>query len=93
MYRHQPWRVACAICGVEQPIERMDFSPRGGHWCWRCQLHAQIAAHAPRGLYGTPPGPLKRIAHGAVIAVGVGAAVLLGGYAFLWLLAAALFRC
>jgi hypothetical protein len=93
MYRHQPWRVACRICGVQQPIERMDFSPRGGHWCWRCQLNAQIAEHAPRGLYGTPPKPFWRAVHGTIVAVGVGAIVLAVGYFVVGMIAVAMFRC
>jgi hypothetical protein len=93
MYREASLRVPCIVCRVEQPLARMELSPRGGHWCWRCQLSAQIAEHAPRGLYGAPPNPLWRVAHAVVIAVGVGAVVLCGGYALLWLVAAALFRC
>jgi hypothetical protein len=93
MYRHPILRVACAACGVEEPLSRMDFSPHGGHWCWRCQVSAQIAEHAPRGLYGGPPRTLSRVVHGAIWTVGVGATVLLVGYFFLWIVAIFTFRC
>jgi hypothetical protein len=93
MYRNADLRVPCAVCRVEQPLARMELSPRGGHWCWRCQLSAQIAEHAPGGLYGHAPRPLSRLAHGAALTVGVGAGVLLAGYLLLYLVAALTFRC
>ena len=93
MYREASLRVPCILCRVEQPLARLELSPRGGHWCWRCQLSAQIAEHAPRGLYGAPPGPLSRIAHGLVIAAGIAAAVLAVGYILLGMVAVVLFRC
>ena len=93
MYRYADLHVPCVVCRVEQPLARMELSPRGGHWCWRCQLKAQIAEHAPRGLYGSAPRPLTRFAHGAILTIGVGAGVLLAGYILLLFASVFMFRC
>ncbi len=47
MYRQASLRVPCVACGIEETLVRMALSPRGGHWCWRCQMRAQIAEHDP----------------------------------------------
>jgi hypothetical protein len=49
MYRQASLRLLCVVCGVEQPIARMALAPHGGHWCWRCEMAAQVAEHeSPR---------------------------------------------
>lgn len=45
MYRQTSLRVPCAVCGIEQPLSRLELAPRGGHWCWTCQVAAQVAEH------------------------------------------------
>jgi hypothetical protein len=72
MYRVTTLRLPCVVCGVEQPLARMELSPRGGHWCWRCQVGAQIAEHeGPRRLRrgAAPPSTLRQL-RGTFLAVG-----------------------
>ncbi len=80
MYRQTSLRVPCAVCGIEQPLARMELSPRGGHWCWRCQMAAQVAAHSARR-------PRASSMRGAMIFVGVTAASIGLLYVGLWALA------
>jgi hypothetical protein len=83
MYRNADLRLPCARCGVEQPMARMTLAPAGGHWCWPCQLAAQIAEHRPAPR---PPSVRRQIA--IALAVGVGAVlvvlVVLTGVAWLF---------
>ena len=89
MYRQAVLRVPCVACGAEEALARMELSPRGGHWCWRCQLKAQIAAHTAR----TRGAPDSFVARGALIAVAAVVGILISGYALLWLYAAFAPRC
>ncbi len=87
MYRNASLRLACTVCGVEQPIERMTLAPRGGHWCWRCEMRAQIDEHDGRapaqGRVAPSLRPRRRIDRTvalvvvAVVVVPIGAVALL----------------
>ncbi len=99
MYRQAGLRLPSVACGVEQALARMELSPRGGHWCWRCRLTAQIAEHAPRGIDAPwwrvtkAPRPMPLELRGALIALGALVGVLVFGQALLSLFAALLPRC
>ena len=45
MYRQSSLRLPCVVCGAEHPIARMALAPHGGHWCWKCQMGAQVNEH------------------------------------------------
>jgi len=89
MYRQASLRLPCVVCGVEQPIARMALAPEGGHWCWKCQMGAQIVEHeshpkrdaAARGLRS----PRRQLLATFVLAFAIAlilAAVTFGGLYF-----------
>jgi len=79
MYRNASLRLPCSVCGAEQALTRMTLAPRGGHWCWGCQLAAQIAEHAPERQV-RPPSVRRQLSGVIVGAVaGVGLIVLFVG--------------
>ncbi|MGZ3406274.1 MAG: hypothetical protein ACXVAN_07505 [Polyangia bacterium] len=87
MYRQTSLRLPCVACGVEQPLARMELSPRGGHWCWRCQVGAQIVEHeGPRRRRHTRPPSTLRQLRGTFLAVGA----IAGGIGLICLLFLAL---
>lgn len=95
MYRETSLRLPCVVCGVEQPLARMELSPRGGHWCWRCQVGAQIAEHEGprRRRRALPPSTLRQL-RGTLVAVGaIAGGIGLIGLLFLALLFAYGGRC
>ena len=49
MYRQTSLRLPCVVCGAEQPIARMALAPQGGHWCWTCEMAAQVTEHESLG--------------------------------------------
>ena len=76
MYRHASLRVPCVVCRVEQPLARMEMAPRGGQWCWKCQMRAQISEHDRAAR----PRPTYAVVCAAVLGTGVAAACLIGLY-------------
>ena len=92
MYRHTSLRVPCVSCGVEQALTRMELSPRGGHWCWRCQMSAQIAEHEAAPLRhrssSTPPSTVRQLRGTFMAAIAIVGGVGLLALVLLTLLAA-----
>jgi hypothetical protein len=81
MYRQTTLRLPCVVCGVEQPLARMELSPRGGHWCWRCQVGAQIAEHQGPRRRAVDQSTLRQL-RGTLLAVGA----IVGGIGLIGLL-------
>jgi hypothetical protein len=84
MYRHANLRLPCTICGRVEATTRMALSPQGGHWCWTCQLAAQIAEHAPPAQLATIRRQLLPI---MAIAAIVMVTICVAGYGLFWMIA------
>ena len=79
MYRHASLRLPCVGCQREVPLERMALAPHGGHWCWGCQIAAQIVEHKQQSVLRQI---IPSLATGLLVALGLVVLARLG----LWLL-------
>ena len=84
MYRQASLRLPCVVCGDEEPMARMTLAPQGGHWCWSCEMAAQVAAHQ---------SPRRRLARFVIFAAAGVAGLIVIALAFVALGSVRLLPC